>query len=98
YDQAEVLRVSQIVRASAGHEPVIDELVGLYEEVMREFAQNGHCDKLAEDRAAAGYLRQLKIDITANSDAAARLRERLARVPVVGGLSVKLAGALLRRE
>jgi|SRR5882672_7462614 len=98
YDQAEALRVSQTVRASAGHEPVIDELGSLYEEVIREFAQNGCGDELAEDRAAAAYLRQLKMDITANSDAAARLRERLARVPVVGGLSVKLARALLRRE
>jgi hypothetical protein len=98
YDRGEALRVSETVRASAGHEPVIDELISLYEEVVREFELNGHAEKLEEDRAAAAYLRQLKIDFTANADAALRLRERLERVPVVGRIGVKLARAFIRRE
>jgi hypothetical protein len=98
YDRDEALRVSQMVRASAGLEPVIDELICLYEEVVREFELNGHAEKLEEDRAAAAYLRQLKIDFTANADAALRLRERLERVPVMGRLGVKLARAFIRRE
>jgi hypothetical protein len=97
YDRNEALRVSQMVRASAGHEPIIDELIGLYEDVVHEFQLNGHAGKLAEDRAAAAYLRQLKIDFTANADAALRLRERLERVPVVGRIGVKLARAFIRR-
>jgi hypothetical protein len=98
YDPVKALRVSQTVRASAGHEPVVDELISLYEDVTREFQQNGNAEKLEEDRAAAAYLRQLKIDFTANTAAALRLRERVERVPVVGRIGVKLARAFMRRK
>lgn len=98
YDPAQALRVSQTVRASAGHEPVVDELISLYEDVTREFEQNGNAEKLEEDRAAAAYLRQLKLDFTANTAAALRVRERIERVPVVGPLGVRLARALMRRR
>jgi hypothetical protein len=98
YNPAEALRVSHAVRATAGHEPVVDELTSLYEEVTLEFQQNGQGEKLAEDRAAAAYLRQLKIDFTANTAAAIRLRERVERVPLVGRIGVKLARAFMRRK
>lgn len=98
YDPAQALRVSQTVRASAGHEPVVDELISLYEDVTREFEQNGNAEKLEEDRAAAAYLRQLKLDFTANTAAALRVRERIERVPVVGPLGVRLARAFMRRR
>ena len=98
YDPVKALRVSQTVRASAGHEPVVDELISLYEDVTLEFQQNGHGEKLKEDRAAAAYLRQLKIDFTANAAAALRLRERVERVPVVGRIGVKLARAFMREK
>jgi hypothetical protein len=97
YDRGEALGVSQTVRRSAGHEPVVDEIISLYEEVMREFELDGCAEKFEEDRATAAYLRQLKIDFTANADAALRLRERLERVPVVGSIGVKLARAFVRR-
>ena len=96
YDRAEAVRVSQTVRASVGHERVIDELINLYEEVVSEIDLNGHGAKLDEDRAAAAYLRQLKIDFSANADAALRLRRRLERVPVVGRIGVKLARAFIK--
>ncbi|HEV7744009.1 MAG TPA: glycosyltransferase [Pyrinomonadaceae bacterium] len=98
YDPEESLRVSRIVRSSAGHEPVIDELIRLYEEVLAEFNGSVKAEKLTEDRAAAAYLRQLKIDFTANADAASRLRRRLAAVPVVGRIGVKLARAFTRQS
>lgn len=98
YNPAEALKVSQTVRATAGHEPVVDELTSLYEEVTREFQRNGHAEKLEEGRAAAAYLRQLKIDFTANTAAAMRLRERVERVPLVGRIGVKLARAFMRRK
>lgn len=98
YNPAEALEVSQIVRATAGHESVVDQLSSLYEEVIGEFQQNGHGEKLEEDRAAAAYLRQLKIDFTANTAAATRLRERVERVPLVGRLGVKLARGLMRER
>jgi hypothetical protein len=97
YDPEESLRVSRIVRTSAGHEPVIDELIRLYQEVLSEFEGSVKAEKLAEDRAAAAYVRQLKLDFVANADAAARLRKRIAAVPVVGKIGIKLARALTRR-
>jgi hypothetical protein len=98
YDPGEALLVSQTVRASAGHEPVVDELVSLYEEVVREFEHHDHAEKLEEDRATAAYLRRLKMDFTANADAASRLRRRLEQVPLVGRIGVKLARAWMRQE
>ena len=97
YDSEESFRVSQRVRASAGHEPVIDELTCLYEEVIEEFKRSGGVETLDENRAAAAYLRQLKIDFAANADAVARMRQRLESVPVVGRIGVKLARALTRK-
>lgn len=98
YNPVEALRVSQMVRATAGHEPVVDELTSLYEEVIREFKQNGPGEKLEEDRAAAAYLRQLKVDFTANTAAAMRVRERLERVPLVGRIGIKLARVFMGRK
>ena len=97
YDAGEALKVSQTLREHAGHEPVIDELIGLYYEVKREFELGGLTDKLDENRATAAYLRQLKIDFTANADSALRLRERLEQIPVVGKIGVKLARAFMRQ-
>jgi len=98
YNPAEAVSVSRTVRAIAGHERVVDELISLYEDVIQEFQQNDHGEKLAEDRAAAAYLRQLKIDFNANAAAAIRLREHLERVPLVGRLGLKLARAAMRRK
>ncbi len=98
YDRADALQVSQNIRASVGHEPVIAELVRLYQEVLREHQESRELDKLTEDRAAAAYLRQLKLDFAANADASSRLRERLERVPGVGKLGVKLARSFMRRS
>lgn len=97
YDPADSIRVSQIVRASAGHESVIDDLTSLYEEVVDEFRAGRKVEKLVEDRAAAAYLRQLKIDFSANADASSRMRKRLEGVPVVGKIGVKLARVLSKR-
>ncbi|HEV7475283.1 MAG TPA: glycosyltransferase [Pyrinomonadaceae bacterium] len=98
YDSADALQVSQKIRASAGHEPIIDELINLYQEVVREHQDVREADTLAESRATAAYLRQLKLDFAANADAATRLRERLERVPGVGKLGVKLARSFMRRH
>jgi hypothetical protein len=98
YDAEDSFKVSQLVRANAGHEPVIDELTCIYEEVIEEFKGSGGVEKLDEDRAAAAYLRQLKIDFAANADAASRMRERLESVPVVGRIGVKLARAFATRR
>jgi len=40
----------------------------------------------------------LKMDFTANTGAATRLRERVERVPLVGRIGVKLARSFMRRR
>ena len=58
YDPAECAEVSRRVRATAGLDSAIDELVALYREVMAEQARSGGTNLDAEERAAAAYLRQ----------------------------------------
>ena len=90
YDAADAAAVSRTVRATAGHESIIDELVSLYHEVIQEYrnASNGSVD--AEGRAAAAYLRQLKMDFATHGAASMRLRERLQRIPLLGRWGIKL--------
>jgi len=58
YDANDAALVSQRIRATAGRDAVIDELVSLYENVIEEHA-TGRSDWAAESREAAGYLRWL---------------------------------------
>ena len=92
YDARDAAAVSEVVRATAGHESIIDELIGLYEEVIGEqqlcLAQ---IDSDEEGRAAAAYLRQLKIDFATHGAASQRLRERLQRFPLLGRWGIRLA-------
>ncbi len=91
YDAADAAAVSHLVRATVGHESIIDELIGLYHEVIEEHrsADNGDVD--GEGRAAAAYLRQLKIDFATHGAASMRLRERVHRIPLLGRWGIKLA-------
>lgn len=91
YDPADAATVSKVLRETAGPESVVDELVELYEEVIAENDRCGPVDVSAESRAAAAYVRQLKIDLTAPDSTSYRLRQRLKRVPVLGALGVRLA-------
>jgi hypothetical protein len=43
-----------------------------------------------EGRAAARYLRQLKIDFATHGAASLRMRERLERFPIFGRMGLKL--------
>lgn len=91
YDPADAAAVSELVRATAGQESIIDELIGLYKEVIDEHRALGQRDIDEEGRAAAAYLRQLKIDFATHGAASLRLRERLQRVPLLGRWGIKLA-------
>ena len=91
YDPADAAEVSRRVRASAGRDAALDELVCLYEEVVAEYKSGGGGDARAEGRAAAAYLRQLKSEIAAHGAATLRLRERVRGIPLVGRLGVRLA-------
>ena len=91
YDPADAAAVSALVRATAGQESIIDELIGLYKEVIDEHRTLGQRDIDEEGRAAAAYLRQLKIDFATHGAASLRLRERLQRFPLLGRWGIKLA-------
>jgi glycosyl transferase family 4 len=91
YDPADAAAVSELVRATAGQESIIDELIGLYEEVIEEYQRVGRIDIDGEGRAAAAYLRQLKIDFATHGAASLRLNQRLQRFPILGRLGIKLA-------
>jgi hypothetical protein len=59
YDAGDAALVSQRIRATAGRDTVIDELLSLYEEVIVEHTAAGRSDWGTECRAAADYLRWL---------------------------------------
>lgn len=56
YDPSDAAEVSRRVRETAGLEPALDRLTGLYEEVIAESERLGPPDPEAESRAAAAYL------------------------------------------
>lgn len=58
YDANDAALVSQRIRATAGRDAVIDELLSLYEEVIQEHAAGGS-DWAAESRRTADYVRWL---------------------------------------
>lgn len=91
YDREDAAEVCRRVRATAGLESIVDELIGLYHEVIQEYRStaNGNVDE--EGRAAAAYLRQLKIDFATHGAASMRLRERMQRLPLLGRWGVRLA-------
>ena len=91
YNPSDATEVSRVLRQTVGHESVIDDLVELYEEVIAENAHSGTDDLIAEGRAAAAFVRQLKIDLTTPDSSSYRIRQRLKRVPVLGKLGIRLA-------
>lgn len=76
YEATEAAAVSEQVRATAGHEAVIDELVDLYRQVIEE-QQAATIDIESEGRAAAAYLRQLETEFPTRGAASLPTNERL---------------------
>ncbi|MEO8435762.1 MAG: glycosyltransferase family 4 protein [Pyrinomonadaceae bacterium] len=64
YDPSDAKKVSQEIRATAGHEAVLDELLCLYREVIQEHA-NSTDNMTAEHRAASAYLRAMSAGLAA---------------------------------
>ena len=100
YDAGEAARVSQLVRASAGLEGMLDELISLYEEVLEEHAGEPPCDPAEELRATAAYLcwlgeavqksQQNFMAEIAQKSLTLRLRNKLPRLPAFGRAVRKL--------
>ncbi|HEY3026616.1 MAG TPA: glycosyltransferase [Pyrinomonadaceae bacterium] len=59
YDPADAAEVSRCVRTTAGRDAVLDELLSIYQEVIEEHNRTADGDIIAEQRAAASYLREL---------------------------------------
>ncbi|MDX6694069.1 MAG: hypothetical protein QOF02_1672 [Blastocatellia bacterium] len=96
YDATDAAEVSRRIRAAAGREAAVDEILALYEEVLAEHAALKTTDTAAEGRAAAAYLRWLSADTRRRTEALGnstvfRLRNRLLRVPLLGRLTRALA-------
>ncbi|MDQ2936825.1 MAG: hypothetical protein M3R67_04890 [Acidobacteriota bacterium] len=78
YNRRDALAVSQRIRAIAGREHALDELLSIYQEITEEH-QRGLADDLdAEERAAAAYLSELLPRLKLRDQAARALAEQLA--------------------
>ena len=94
--------VSRRVRAIAGSDAVIDEIISTYREVIAEHKIGAPPDLEAEARAANAYLRQLSLSVQLEREALHnstfyRVNERLRRIPLAGKASHWLARTFIRR-
>ena len=76
YDAADAAAVARRIRAEAGREAAVDELIGIYREVLAEHAASPAPDPVEEARAASAYLRWLGPFLKAEMGAIEQ-RERL---------------------
>jgi Glycosyltransferase Family 4 len=59
YDPADAEEVSRCIRATAGRDGAVDQLIALYHETIAEWRTTGPGDRAAEWHAAARYLRRI---------------------------------------
>ena len=90
YDSDDAVEVSKRIRASAGRETAIDQIITLYDDVIDEFRVTRR-DPDAEARAEASYLQQLVRHFeegrnTMLNSQTFRLRNRIINTPIAGGL------------
>jgi hypothetical protein len=103
YDAADAAAVTRRVRAVAGADTLVPVLVSLYEEARAEFAaRTGDAD--ADARAAATYLRWMSRHVKERmverdplAGLAIRLRNRLARVPLLAPLLLRMSATIQKR-
>lgn len=99
YDAADAAEVSRRVRAVAGRDRAVDEMVTLYREVIDESRAVKTCDAGEEGRAAADYVRWLTTELAREREGlkrerdlftnsvTARLRERVLSIPLLGPIA-----------
>jgi hypothetical protein len=101
YDPQDAADVSRRIRATAGLDPFMEEILALYREVIEEHDRAPAHDPLAEGRAAAAYVRWLALNVKWNPAPVQadflilRLRNRIARVPLLEK-PVRLIGRIAR--
>ncbi len=93
YDPADAATVSRRIRDTADRGAAIDQILALYEQVVREFAACGDRDLDAEARAEATYLRDLTRYFEAERDSILTSRTFVWRQRM---LDLPLAGPVLR--
>jgi Glycosyltransferase Family 4 len=98
YDSSDAAAVSSRVRAEAGLDSIVADLIALYEEVVFEYRHAPADDLDEEGQAAAAYLRRLKLDFAKHGAASLRLQEKLRSVPVLGRWGIKLVRRILPRS
>lgn len=96
YDPGDAAEVSQRIRATAGREAAIDQIVATYEAVIAEFADGAGRDHDAEGRAEAVYLRELVSFFEAERAAILesrtfRWRKRMLNLPMAGAMLRSIA-------
>jgi hypothetical protein len=90
YNPQDAAEVSRRIRATAGRDAAVDQVVDLYREVIAEYKEKGPFDISEEGRAAAAYLQQVYADFMYHRALTSRLRSRLLKVPLLGPLLVSL--------
>ncbi len=96
YDASDAAEVSQRIRAIAGRDAAIDQIVTLYQEVIDEFNGGAKRDLDAEGRAEAVYLRDLTSFFEAERAAILesrtfRWRKRMLNLPMAGSMLRSIA-------
>jgi hypothetical protein len=89
YDAADAAAVSQHIRAIAGRDSAIDQIIATYEEAISEFESGGPRDHEAEGRAEAAYLSELNRHYEAERSSILQSRtfvwrKRMLNLPVAG--------------
>lgn len=102
YAPEDAAEVSRRVRASAGRDMAVSTLLGLYEEVISEYAATP-CDRETEGRAAAAHVRNITLGFSQQRAAifdstTFRFAERLRQTPGVGKLARAVARGLVARR
>lgn len=101
YDASDAAQVSQLVRAGAGRDVAIKDLVQLYEEVIAEYATAPR-DYENEARVAAAHIRDMSLAHWKQRQAifnstTFRVGEKLRRTPGIGTLARSLARSVAGR-
>ncbi len=103
YDPIDAAAVSQQVRADAGRDAAVSELLRLYEEVISEYA-TAPPDRESEGRAAAAHVRNISLGFSQQREAifdstTFKFGEQLRRTPGIGKLARAVArGFVARRD
>jgi len=102
YDREDAAEVSRRVRASAGRDNAVSELLRLYEEVISEYAATP-TDRESEGRAAAAHVRNISLGFSQQRAAifastTFRVADQLRRTPGLGKLARTVARGLIGRR